>query len=99
MAARASGSKYSGEVVISPIQSFMQATKFITALTHVEGVAGVKLRTYAGSKLTVDVLTENQPVGAIDCALIDGFPIEVVESADNHLVLRIGSPTARPTPR
>ena len=99
VAARASGSKYSGEVVISPIQSFMQATKFITALTHVEGVAGVKLRTYAGSKLTVDVLTENQPVGAIDCALIDGFPIEVVESADNHLVLRIGSPTARPTPR
>ena len=99
VAARASGSKYSGEVVVSPIQSFMQATKFITALTHVEGVAGVKLRTYAASKLTVDVLTENQPVGAIDCALIDGFPIEVVESADNHLVLRIGSPTARPTPR
>jgi hypothetical protein len=91
--------KHSGEIVVSPIHSFMQATKFIGALTQVEGVVSVKLRNYAGAKLTIDVLTDGHPVGAIDCDLIDGFPIEVVESADDHLVLRIGNPAARPTSR
>jgi hypothetical protein len=91
--------KYSGEIVVSPIHSFMQATKFIGALTQVEGVVSVKLRNYAGAKLTIDVLTDGHPVGAINCDLIEGFPIEVVDSADDHLVLQIGNPAARPTSR
>ncbi|HYM90988.1 MAG TPA: hypothetical protein VEW91_05065 [bacterium] len=88
-----------GEVVVSPIHSFLQATKFITALSQIQGVTSVKLKSYAGSKLTLDVLTAGYPVAAIDCALIDGFAVEVAESTDTQLVLRLGSPAARPVSR
>ncbi len=97
--AHAPGGSHAGEVVVSPIHSFLQATKFITALSQIQGVSSVKLKSYAGSKLTLDVLTAGYSVADIDCALIDGFAVEVAESADNQLVLRLGSPAARPVSR
>ncbi len=90
--------RYNGEIVVSPIHSFLQATKFMTVLSQLKGVASVKLRTYSGAKATIEVITEGHTVAGINYKAIDGFPIEVVESTDNHLVLRIGSPAARPVP-
>jgi len=90
------GVRYSGEIVVSPIHSFLQATKFMTTLSQIRGVASVKLRTYSGAKATIEVITEGQTVRDINYKAIAGFPIEVVESTDTHLVLRIGNPAARP---
>jgi len=88
--------RYTGEVVVSPIHSFLQATKFMTALSQIGGVASVKLRTYSGAKATIEIVTEGHTLAGINCEAIDGFSVEVVESTDTHLVLRIGSPAARP---
>jgi hypothetical protein len=90
--------RYNGEIVVGPIHSFLQATKFMTALSQIRGVASVKLRTYSGAKATIEVVTEGYTLAGINCTAIDGFPVEVIESTDTHLVLRIGSPAARPVP-
>jgi hypothetical protein len=97
-AASESATRYTGEVVVSPIHSFLQATKFMTALSQLKGVASVKLRTYSGAKAAIDVVTEGQPVGNINCKTIDGFAVEIMESNDSKLVLRIGVPAPRPVP-
>lgn len=90
--------RYNGQIVVSPIHSFLQATKFMTALSQLKGVASVKLRTYSGAKATIEVVTEGHTVGSINCKSIDGFSVEVAESNDTQLVLRIGTPAARPVP-
>jgi hypothetical protein len=90
--------RHTGEIIVSPIHSFLQATKFMTALSQIKPVVSVKLRTYSGAKALIEVVTEGQPVGSINCKAIGGFPVEVVESNDTQIVLRIGSPTARPVP-
>jgi hypothetical protein len=90
--------RYNGEIVVGPIHSFLQATKFMTALSQIRGVASVKLRTYSGAKATIEVVTEGYTLAGMNCTAIDGFPVEVVDSTDTHLVLRIGSSTARPVP-
>ena len=88
--------RYTGEIVVSPIHSFLQATKFMTALSQIRGVASVKLRTYSGAKATIEIVTEGHTLAGINCEAIDGFAVEVVESTDAHLILRIGSPAPRP---
>jgi len=90
--------RYQGEIIVSPIHSFLQATKFMTALSQIHGVASVKLRTYSGAKATIEVVTEGHTLAGINCKAIDGFSVEVVESTATHLALRIGSPAARPVP-
>jgi len=95
-----SGGHQSGEIVVSPVHSFLQATKFITALSQIQGVNSVKLKSYGGATLTLDVLTAGYPVTAIDCLQIDGFAVEVVEAEGNRLVLRLlGSPATRQVSR
>ncbi|HET9002061.1 MAG TPA: hypothetical protein VFP86_20665, partial [bacterium] len=88
--------RYTGEIVVSPIHSFLQATKFMTALSQIKGVASVKLRTYSGAKAAIEVVTEGHTLAGVHCEAVEGFLVEVVESTDTHLVLRIGSPAARP---
>ncbi len=88
-----------GEIVVSPINSFLQATKFMAALARIKGVLSVKLRTYAGSKAVIDIVTEGRTVGGIDMSLIDGFQIDVEESTDSRLSLKIGPAAARPVAR
>ena len=88
-----------GEIVVSPINSFLQATKFMAALARIKGVLSVKLRTYAGSKAVIDIVTEGRTVGGIDTSLIDGFHIDVEESTDSRLSLKIGPAAARPVAR
>jgi chromosome segregation ATPase len=94
----ASAVRHIGQIVVSPIHSFLQATKFMTALSQVKGVASVKLRTYSGAKATIEVVTVGHTVGDINFRAISGFSIEVVESTDTHLALKLSSPTARPVP-
>ena len=91
----AAAARFNGEIVVSPIHSFLQATKFMTALSQIKGVVSVRLRTYSGAKATIEVVTEGHTVASIDCRAIDGFSVEVMESNDTQLVLRIGSPAAR----
>jgi hypothetical protein len=88
-----------GEIVVSPINSFLQATKFMAALARIKGVLSVKLRTYAGSKAVIDIVTEGRTVAGIDMSLIDGFQIDVEESTDSRLSLKIGPAAARPVAR
>jgi len=87
-----------GEIVVSPINSFLQATKFMAALSRIKGVLSVKLRTYAGSKAVIDIVTEGRTVGGLETSLIDGFQVDVEESTDSRLSLKI-SPAARPVAR
>ncbi len=94
----ASAVRHIGQIVVSPIHSFLQATKFMTALSQVKGVASVKLRTYSGAKATIEVVTVGHTVGDINFRAISGFSIEVVESTDTHLALKLSSPTARAVP-
>ncbi|HLW59755.1 MAG TPA: hypothetical protein VKV57_07490 [bacterium] len=88
--------QHHGEIVVSPIHSFLQATKFMAALSQIKGVASVKLRSYAGSKAVIELVTEGLAIGSIDGRMIDGFPLEVVESTEERLTLRIGTSTPRP---
>jgi hypothetical protein len=88
----ASAARHIGQIVVSPIHSFLQATKFMTALSQVDGVASVKLRTYSGAKATIEVVTVRHTVAGINFRAISGFSIEVVESTDTHLALKLGSP-------
>jgi F0F1-type ATP synthase membrane subunit b/b' len=95
-AGRGPVTRYRGELVVTPVHSFLQATKFMNALSQVKGVAGVKLHTYSGAKATIDVVTEGLRLAGIDCTRIDGFAVEVVEAGEAHLVLRIVSTAPRP---
>jgi hypothetical protein len=90
--------RYIGQIVVSPIHSFLQATKFMTALSQVKGVASVKLRTYSGAKATIEVVTVGHTVADINFRAISGFSIEVVESTDTHLALKLSSSAARTVP-
>ena len=90
--------RHIGQIVVSPIHSFLQATKFMTALSQVKGVASVKLRTYSGAKATIEVVTVGHTVADINFRAISGFSIEVVESTDTHLALKLSSPAARTVP-
>lgn len=90
--------RHIGQIVVSPIHSFLQATKFMTALSQVKGVASVKLRTYSGAKATIEVVTVGHTVADIHFKTINGFSIEVVESTDTHLALKLSSSAARTVP-
>ncbi len=90
--------RHIGQIVVSPIHSFLQATKFMTALSQVKGVASVKLRTYSGAKATIEVVTVGHTVAEINFRAISGFSIEVVESTDTHLALKLSSAAARTVP-
>ena len=77
-----------GEVVVSPVSSYLQASKLITAISRMTGVKAVRLRTYAAGVVTIEVATETGTLSSFDTAHIDGFPLDVVEATDKRLVLR-----------
>ena len=92
-AARAGGDRdwntmAKGEVVVSPVSSYLQASKLITAMSRMTGVKAVRLRTYAAGVVTIEVATETGTLSGFDTAHIDGFPLDVVEATDTRLVLR-----------
>lgn len=85
-----------GEIVVSPVNSYLQATKLVTAVSRVRGVRTARLRTYSKGSITIDVLTGEDAFAALDPHLIDGFPLAIVEATDRRLVLRIGNGGSRP---
>lgn len=93
---RAPTAQRGGEIVISPVHSYLQATKLVTAVSRVSGVRTARLRTYSRGSITIDVLIEGDTFAALDPHLIDGFPLDIVEATDRRLVLRIGNGGSRP---
>ncbi len=86
-----------GEIVVSPIHSYLQATKLVTAVARIKGVRSARLRTYAKGSVIIDVVTEAGTFAGVEPHLIDGFPLDVVEATDRRLVLRL-VPNGGPRP-
>lgn len=77
------------EIVASPIHSYLQATKLVTAVSRIRGVRTARLRTYSKGSVIIDVLTEAGTMARVEPHLINGFSMDVVEATDRRLVLRI----------
>ena len=75
---------------MSPVHSYLQATKLVTAVSRMKGVKTARLRSYSKGTITIDVVTETGTVATIDPSLIDGGPLDVVETTDSRMVLRLG---------
>lgn len=78
------------EIVVSPVSSYLQATKLVTSVSRIKGVKTARLRSYSRGTITIDVVTEAGTVAAIDPGLINGGPLDVVEATDSRIVLRLG---------
>jgi cell division septum initiation protein DivIVA len=78
-----------GEIVVSPIHSYLQATKLVTAVSRIRGVRTARLRTYSRGSVIIEVMAEAGTVAGVEPHLISGFPMEVVEATDRRVVLRI----------
>jgi|GEM_PF-1741279 cell division septum initiation protein DivIVA len=87
---------FDGEIVVSPVESFTQATRFATTLSQMRGVRSVRLRSYAAAKATIDLVLEGQTLLALDIKFIDGHPVEVLERSDTRLVLQLTDTPPRP---
>jgi len=75
--------------VVSPIHSYLQATKLVTAVASIKGVRSARLRTYSKGSVIIDVVTEAGAFAGVEPHLIDGFPLDVIEATDRRLVLRV----------
>ncbi len=78
------------EIVVSPVHSYLQATKLVTAVSRMKGVQTARLRSYSKGTITIHVVTEAGTVAALDPRLISGGPLDVVEATDSLMVLRLG---------
>lgn len=78
------------QIVVSPVQSYLQATKLTTAVSRMDGVKSAHLRSYSKGTITIDVVAEAGTVAGIDPRRIDGGPVDVVEATDRRMVLRLG---------
>ena len=79
-----------GELVMSPVHSYLEATKLVTAVSRMKGVKAARLRSYSKGTITIDVVTETGTVAVIDPGQINGGPLAVVEATDSRMVLRLG---------
>jgi cell division septum initiation protein DivIVA len=87
---RAPESPPTAEIVMSPVHSYLQATKLVMAVSRMKGVTAARLRSYSKGAITIDVVTETGTVAAIDATLINGGQLDVVEATDSRIVLRLG---------
>lgn len=78
------------EIVVSPVHSYLQATKLVTSVSRMKGVKRAWLRSYSKGTITIDVITDAGTVAALDPSLINGGPLDVVEATDRRMVLRLG---------
>lgn len=82
-------SRPAGEIVASPIHSYLEATKLVTAVARIKGVRSARLRSYSKGSVIIDVTTEAGTFAGVEPHLIDGFPLHVVEATDRRLVLHL----------
>ena len=81
-------SRSSGEIAVSHVGSFREATKLVRALSGLAGVETARLRSYGNGVATVDVTAEDS-LATLDLKHLDGVSLEVVETGPTRLVLRI----------
>ena len=79
-----------GEVVVSPVSSYLQASKLITAISRMTGVKAVRLRTYAAGVVTIEVSTETGNLSGFDTAHVDGFPLACRAEDDDLQSVELG---------
>lgn len=79
------------EIVVSPVGSYLQASRLVTAVSRIKGVKTARLRAYAKGMITIDVMTEEGTLAGIGDDLRTGFPVDVVESTDTRLVLTLAN--------
>lgn len=78
------------EILVSPVHSYLQATKLVTSVSRLKGVKSARLRSYSKGTITIDVDTEAGTVAVLDPSQINGGPLDVVEATDRRMVLRLG---------
>jgi cell division septum initiation protein DivIVA len=76
-----------GEILISPIASLLEATKFSIALSRLPIISMARLRTFSGGVATIDVTTEGEKLTEIDVNGILGYRVSVSEYIGPRLVL------------
>ncbi len=77
------------EIVVGPFESFLEAAKFLTALSRTDDVQNARLRTFSRGTATIDVSLGG---GGLDITRIEGYPLDIVERAGTRLVLRRPQP-------
>jgi cell division septum initiation protein DivIVA len=82
------------EVLVSPVRTLLDATKFSLALSRLPGIGMARLRTLSTgtATATVDVLLEGCTLGELGVTRIPGYPVEQVDVAGTRLILRLGEP-------
>ncbi len=80
------GIRADAEIVVGPFTSFLDVTKFLTALSRLAEVRSARIRTFSQGMATLDVALAG---GAwLDISRIEGYPLDVVEREGTRLVLR-----------
>ncbi len=82
------------EVLVSPVRTLLDATKFSLALSRLPGIGMARLRTLSTgtATATVDVLLEGCTLGELGVTRIPGYPVEQVDVAGTRLILLLGEP-------
>jgi len=94
----APGAASAGEVVVSPVDSYLQAAKLVIEMSRLKGVRAARLRSFSNATLTIDVVADGSVFTAAPPALIGGVPHSVVDATERRLVLR-AHPNGRPALR
>lgn len=80
------GLRGDAELIVSPFTSFLDVTKFLTALFRLTGVRKARLRTFSQGTATFDVALAG--AAGLDVSCIEGYPLDVIERVGTRLVLR-----------
>ena len=87
-----------GEIVVSPVRTHYRATKIAEAVSRVKGIRVARFQSLQGEAACIDVITDAGTLTGIDCTIIDGIPMEVVEATDARLVLRVARTLSQSIP-
>lgn len=81
-----------GEIIISPVRNHYQAAKLTAGVSRIEGMRFARLRSLSGETAIIEVVAEAGALAKTDLSMIAGVPMEVVETTDSRLVLRVAGP-------
>lgn len=74
------------EIVVSPFATFFEAAEFLTALSRLEEVRRVRIRTLSQGTARFEVTVAGD--AGLDVSRLEGHPVQVVERTEARLVLR-----------
>ena len=87
-----------GEIVVSPVRTPYRATKIAEAVSRVKGIRVARFRALQGEAAYIEVITDAGTLAGIDCTVIGGVPMDVVETTDTRLVLRVARTLSQSIP-